>query len=69
MDKQTSRKISLATDDDQDIYSCDRLVAQPTLAYCWLTNLIHKGSYFPDKIADYIFNQEKEDDEYFKFNF
>ena len=32
--KQKSRNISLATDENQYIYSYDKLVIKPTLAYC-----------------------------------
>ena len=62
--KQKSWKISLATDANQDIYSCNSLFAKPKLGYSQLRYHIQAftkaASYFPDEIAKCIFHQEKE---------
>ena len=59
--KQKSSNTSVATDENQYIYSYGKLVTKAKLAY---------GSYcFPDEIADYIFEKENQADKYFKFNF
>ena len=70
--KQKIWKTSLATDENQDVYSYDRLFSKPTLFTASLPNLIHGGSYsdFPDKTADCIFYKGREGDEYqFQINF
>ena len=63
--KQKSQKTSLATDENQDVYLCDRLFAKPILVYSQLTISNLQSSYFSDEIADCIFYQVKEGDEYF----
>ena len=68
--KQKSQKTSLATDENQDVYLCDSLFAKPTLVYSQFTISNSQSSYFPDDIADWIFYQVKEGDEYlFQFQF
>ena len=73
----SSLKSSLATDKNEDVFSCDRLFAKPILVYSHMTiskiNSQRKlASYFPDEIADCIFiviRRRKVMRTYFKLNF
>ena len=69
--KEKSRNYLLATDENQHIYSYNKLVASQHWLTVSLPYLIHNmvASYFPNEITDYIFDLEKEADAYFKFNF
>ena len=62
--KQKSWKTLLTTDENQDIYSCDRLFTKPTLVYSQV-NLLRQLATFQMELlyADFIFDWKKEDDE------